>query len=129
MRDLMGMAPEGLSRGAGLALLALRLGLAVFFAVAAARNLAGDERMAADFGRWGYADWFRVTVALAQALGAALLLVPATASCGAAVLVVVLVGAVGTHLAHDGPASLLAPLPFLVAALVVLVAYRPPILR
>jgi hypothetical protein len=129
VRDLIGSAPEGLSRGAGWALLGLRVALAAFFVFAATRNLSGDPRMAEDFQRWGYADWFRILVAALQMLGGVLLLGSGTAFYGAIVLGVVLVGAVGTHLLHDPLPSALAPVPFLAATLVVLVAFRPPVLR
>lgn len=129
MRDLIGTAPEGISRGAGWALIGLRVALAAFFVFAATRNLSGNPRMVEDFQRWGYADWFRIVVAVLQVLGGVLLLNSGTAFYGAIVLGVVLVGAVGTHLLHDPPLSALAPVPFLAATLFVLVAFRPPFLR
>ena len=129
MHDLIGVAPEGLSRGASWALLVLRLALALFFVLVASRNLMGDAHMVEDFQRWGYSGWFRVLVAVLQVLGAVLLVAPGTAFYGAGLLCVVLLGAVGTHLLHDPPASALAPVPFLAAALVVLLTFRPPALR
>jgi putative oxidoreductase len=129
MHDLIGTSPEGLPRVVGWALLLLRVALAAFFVFAAARNLAGDEQMATDFARWGYPAWFRASVAVLQVVGGVLLLLPASAPWGAAVLSVVLVGAVGTHLVHDPPASALAPLPFLAAAVTIFLVHRPPLLR
>lgn len=128
MRDLIGAAPE-VARGPGIALLVLRLLLALAFLAMAGKNLAGDEAMAADFQRWGYADGFRVAVALAQVLGALLLVSAATAPFGAALLVVILGGAIWTHLRHDPPASALSAVAFLVPVLAILVLYRPPALR
>jgi len=128
VRDLIGTAPP-MPRGGALALLALRVLLALFFVIMAARNLAGDERMASDFQRWGYPGWFRVAVALLQVAGGVLLLSSSTAPFGAALLTAVLVGAVYTHLRHDPPATALSAVAFLVPVVAILVLYRPPALR
>jgi len=122
---LLSTAPDG-ARGV---VLALRVALAAFFLVMAARNLLGDARMAADFARWGYADGFRVLTAVLQATGALALLVPWTSFYGAALLCAVLVGAIATHLRHDPPASAVHPLAFLAATVVVAIATRPGALR
>ena len=129
MRDLMGTTAAGLSRGGAWTLVGLRLALACFFVFVAARNLAGDAQMAADFQRWGYPTWFRPVVALMQAAGALLLVWSGTAPYGAALLTVVMVGAVSTHLLHDPPVSALVPLVFLATVVVVVVMYRPAALR
>jgi len=128
VRDLIGSAPP-LARGTSHVLLGLRILLALFFVAMAARNLSGDERMAADFERWGYPGWFRIAVALAQVAGALLLVTAATAPFGAALLSVVLAGAVYTHLRHDPPLSAVSALAFLVPVVAILVIYRPPALR
>jgi hypothetical protein len=75
----------------------LRVLVAAFFVFLAGRNLSGDAQMAADFQRWGYADWFRTATALVQMLGALALLVPATRPLGALLLLGVLFGAIATH--------------------------------
>lgn len=106
--------------------LVLRLLLAAFFLFMAGKNLAGDETMAADFARWGYPDAFRVFTAVLQILGALLLLVPITVFAGSLLLFVVLLGAVGTHVLHDPPATLVSPVVALLVLLPVLLAHRPP---
>jgi uncharacterized membrane protein YphA (DoxX/SURF4 family) len=105
--------------------LVLRFVLCAFFVFAALKNLSGDPAMAQDFARWGYAPWFRVAVAAAQLVGAVCLLVPSLRMAGVAVLAVILVGAVGTHLMHDPPLTALTPAVFLAPlALVAVVALR-----
>lgn len=101
----------------------LRWLLAAFFVFAATRNLGGDQQMASDFARWGYPDWFRVTTALLQIVGAALLLTPRTAFYGAALLSCVLVGAVFTHALHDPLATIVFPAVFLALVTPLLLAY------
>jgi len=122
---LVSGAPEGL-RGL---VIGLRVLLAAFFLVMAARNLLGDAALAADFQRWGYSGAFRVATALLQIAGALALLLPATSFYGAALLAAVMVGAIVTHLAHDPPATAVSALVFLVLAGFVAFATRPPLLR
>lgn len=109
------------------AVMGLRVLLAAFFVYVAARNLNGDEAMAADFERWGYAVWFRKLTAYLQLLGAVALLIPApgAAFAGSVLLACILVGATATHLLFDPPAAALSPLVFLVLVSVLLWAHRP----
>jgi hypothetical protein len=109
--------------------LVLRLLLAAFFAFLAYKNLTGEPRMVEDFRRWGYADGFRVAVAVAQLAGAAALCVPPLVFPGAVTLAVVLVGAVATHLRHDPPLQAAPALVCLLLLLPVLWTTRPPLLR
>lgn len=127
--DLVLRDAAGLSRGAAIALTALRWILAAFFTLLAVRNLAGDATMAADFARWGFPSWFRVVTALLQIAGAMALLDVRGAFWGAALLAGVLVGAAATHLLHDPPAAVASPVVVLVLTGVVGVALRPPFLR
>ncbi len=127
--DLLYAPSVGGSRAATIALTSLRLLLAAFFVLVAIKNLAGDEAMASDFARWGYPDWFRVTTAVLQLAGAALLLSPSVSFHGAALLGCVLFGAVATHAIHDPPMALLSPVVFLGLVAPVLVAFRPALLR
>ena len=109
--------------------LVLRVLLALFFVYLAARNLAGDPKMAEDFRRWNYGAGFRVVVAVAQIAGAVALFVPPLAFAGAVGLTVLLLGALFTHLRHDPPASAVPALVCLLLLLPVLWAARPPLLR
>jgi uncharacterized membrane protein YphA (DoxX/SURF4 family) len=120
------VAPSG---AAHVALTALRIAVAAFFAFMAWRNLSGDPAMADDFRRWGYSDGFRQLTALLQIAGALVLLVPALTWLGAGLLGCILVGAVVTHLRFDPPTAALSPLVFMALVAVLLVAYRPVALR
>jgi len=127
VRDLIGGTPE-MPRGVALALLVLRILLALFFVAMAARNLSGDERMAADFERWGFPAWFRVATALLQLLGGVLLVSSATAPFGAALLTrCCWARSRRTCATTRRRGALAAGLPGAVVA--ILVVYRPPLLR
>ena len=126
MASVSGAGPSGLLSGA---LLVLRILLAAFFVMAAARNLLGDAQIAADFQRWHYPGWFRVLTALLQVVGAVALLPPSTAFLGAGLLTLVMLGAVGTHLWHDPPASALPALVFLALVATLLYFHRPEALQ
>ena len=53
------------------------------------------------FAAWGYPEWFLYVIATLEALGAVGLLIPRFASYAAAGLVVIMIGAIYTHLTHD----------------------------
>ena len=63
-------------------------------------KLAGNVFWVRDFHRWGYPEWFRIVVGLAEVASAALLLIPRLAVCGASVFAVVMLGAIYTHATH-----------------------------
>ncbi len=109
------------------AVLGLRILLAAFFVFVAVRNLKGDEAMAADFERWGYAGWFRQLTAWLQIAGAVALLLPVSGApfAGGMLLACILVGATVTHVRFDPPTAALSPLLFLALVSVILVACRP----
>ena len=48
------------------------------------------------FPRWGYADWFMWVIGAGEVLGGLLLFVPRTAAYGAAILIVIMLGALYT---------------------------------
>lgn len=78
----------------------LCLALALAYLVQAAYpKLAGAEWTVGAFEAFGYSPGFRFLVGVVEAVGALLLLWPRTASWGAALLIVVMTGAVYTHLA------------------------------
>jgi uncharacterized membrane protein YphA (DoxX/SURF4 family) len=57
------------------------------------------------FVDWGYPSWFRFVVGSGEIAGAVLLLVPRRRFLGAALLGVILVGAVLTHIVNQDPLS------------------------
>jgi len=72
------------------------------------------------FVDWGYPSWFRLVVGAGELVGGALLLSPRRRFLGAALLVVILVGATLTHIVNGDPLSesVSAPLHLVLAATV-----------
>lgn len=54
------------------------------------------------FRHWGYPAWFRITIGVVETAGALMLLWSRTAILGAAMILAVMLGAVGTHIVKDG---------------------------
>src|SRR6185503_2950803 len=79
-----------------------------------------------DFHRWGYPDWFRLVVGIAELISMLLLLVPRLASYGASLFAVVMLGAIFTHATHNETSRLPFNLLLLTLSLVILFARRPP---
>lgn len=105
--------------------LGLRTLIAAFFVFLAWKNLSGDPQMAADFGRWGYPDWFRKVTAWMQIAGALALIPTTTCFYGGAWLAIILLGALATHLLHDPLAASASPLVFLILLAATTVWFRP----
>lgn len=129
MTQLFFSSAEALPRYLFWGALLLRVALAAFFVLLAAKNLGGDAHMAHDFRRWGYSLAFQRLVALAQVAGAVVLVFPSVCFWGGLLLVVLMLGAIATHLVHDPPATALAPLVVGILVAVSVVSFRPPLLR
>jgi uncharacterized membrane protein YphA (DoxX/SURF4 family) len=80
---------------------ALTILLALFFLYVSYKKLAGNEITAGHFREWGYANWLLTFVGCLELTGAILLLFPATATSGALLLALVMVGASYTLLSHE----------------------------
>lgn len=80
--------------------LCVLLGLA-YLAQSAYPKIVAVEGAAGAFERFGYSQGFRLLIGILEAVGALLLLWPRTASWGAGLLIVIMMGAVYTHLATD----------------------------
>lgn len=89
-----------------LALVCLRSGL---------MKVTGNVFWIRDFHRWGYPDWFRIVVGIAELSSMALLLLPRFAAYGAAIFALVMLGAIATHATHHEATRL--PFNFLLLAL------------
>ena len=77
------------------------------------------------FQHWGYPDWFRMTVGGLELLGALLLLWWRSAPIGAALIILVMAGAMGTHIVIDHrPREVFHETVPMVLALLVLVMRR-----
>jgi uncharacterized membrane protein YphA (DoxX/SURF4 family) len=76
------------------------------------------------FRHWNYPDWFRVTIGVLEVAAAALLLYGRTAAFGAIVIIVVMLGGMGTHIVKDNGRHLTSEIVPLTLASIVLVVRR-----
>ena len=99
------MANSGKGRTVGLWVLRVLLGAA--FLAAGGAKLAGVPAMVELFQKVGVGQWFRIVTGLLEVGGGILLLIPRLTFYGAALLLLVMVGAVTAHLTVLGgnPAS------------------------
>lgn len=106
-----------------LALVCLRSGLMKM------PGMPGEEFWINDFRRWGYPDWFRIPVGVAELASMVLLLIPRLAGYGAMLFAAVMLGAIFTHATHHEAGRL--PFNFLLLALslTVVFARRPIFLK
>lgn len=103
-----------------LALICLRSGLL---------KVTGNVFWVQDFQRWGYPDWFRIVVGIAELISMALLLVPRFASYGASVFALVMLGAIFTHATHNESSRLPFNLLLLALSLIIAFTRRPTFLK
>jgi putative oxidoreductase len=74
------------------------------------------------FATWGYPVWFRVLIGVVELGAAALLLWPRTAAYGALLIIVVMLGGMGTHVfVEHRPARVTSELGQLIFASLVLI--------
>jgi putative oxidoreductase len=92
-------------------------------------KVSGNIFWIRDFHRWGYPDWFRLVVGVAELISTALLLVPRLASYGASLFALVMLGAIFTHYTNNETSRLPFNLLLLTLSLVIAVARRPSFLR
>ena len=76
----------------------LQIASAAMFLLAGSMKLGGAREMVQMFGVIGLGQWFRYLTGAIEVVSAVLLLIPAVASYGAALLAVTMVGAILTHL-------------------------------
>jgi len=74
--------------------------LALVFALSGGAKLAGLGFEIEAFARWGYPLWFMYAVGVAEAAGAAALLVSRLSAAAAGALAAMMIGALGTHVIH-----------------------------
>jgi uncharacterized membrane protein YphA (DoxX/SURF4 family) len=82
-----------------------------------------------DFHRWGYPDWFRLVIGIAELVSMALLLVPRLASYGASLFALVMLGAIFTHYTNNETSRLPFNLLLLTLSLVIASVRRPSFLK
>ena len=86
-----------------IALWMICLFLAYVFVKAGGQKFSDSSGWARAFHMWGYPVWFRILVGIAEVSAALLLLYKRTASLGAMMIVVVMLGAMATHVATNRP--------------------------
>ena len=84
-------------------------------------KVTGNVFWVRDFHRWGYADWFRILVGVAELASMVLLLIPRFASYGAGLFALVMLGAIFTHATHNEFSRL--PFNFLLLGLSLIVVF------
>ena len=77
------------------------------------------------FRGWHYPDWFRITIGVVEVAAAALLFVKRYAWIGAAMIIAVMLGGMGTHLFAGHPRHMTSEIMPLVLASIVLFVRRP----
>ena len=92
-------------------------------------KVTGNISWVRDFHRWGYPDWFRIVIGIAELTAMALLLVPRFAIYGASLFAGVMLGAIFTHYTHNETGRLPFNLLLLALSLVIAFARRPAILK
>jgi uncharacterized membrane protein YphA (DoxX/SURF4 family) len=101
------------------------LQLAFVFVVQGFAKFSATSGWTRAFTNWGYPDWFRWTVGVAEMLAGLLILWPRTAPIGSLIIVCVMVGAMGTHTFVDKkPRDVFHEVVPLALATLVLVARR-----
>ena len=96
------IAREGTGRTAEVLLWILQIVTAILFFMAAYPKLTGAPIMVDMFEKIGLGQWFRYLTGSLEAVGGILLLIPGLAGFGALLLLMIMVGAVVTHLAIVG---------------------------
>jgi uncharacterized membrane protein YphA (DoxX/SURF4 family) len=110
---------ETLPRWRRIGLWSLKVLLAAVFLAAGGAKLAGVPMMVESFEHLGLGQWFRYVTGALEVIGAVVILLPAFAAFGGALLAVIMVGATLAHLfAIPGP-SLPAIVLFALSGLVV----------
>jgi uncharacterized membrane protein YphA (DoxX/SURF4 family) len=98
-----------------LALVCLRSGLMKM------PGVPGVEFWIRDFARWGYPEWFRIVIGIAELVSFLLLLIPRFAGFGALIFGSVMLGAIVTHATHGESGRL--PFNLFLIALAAIVVY------
>jgi uncharacterized membrane protein YphA (DoxX/SURF4 family) len=101
------------------ALWALQILLATFYAIAATPKLLGNAEVVENFRRWGMPDRLYLLIGSLELLGAFGLLISGTVAWAAGGLILLMLCAAGTHIAHGEWSMLLMPMiPMLLLALI-----------
>lgn len=105
---------------ADLALWAVTLFLVSIFAQQGPAKFSNTSGWAKAFAQWHYPVWFRILIGCVETLAAVLLLTRRTAPIGAAMIALVMLGGMGTHVVTGHPQYVTSEVVPLVLSLVVL---------
>jgi uncharacterized membrane protein YphA (DoxX/SURF4 family) len=83
--------------------------LGLFFVALGGAKLAALDMFVAQFQAWGYPTWFVYVVGFAEIIGGSLLFIPSARVIGAVVLILVMIGAAGTHILAGQWVSAIVP--------------------
>jgi putative oxidoreductase len=108
-------------RVVSIAVWAISVVLALFFMAMGLPKILGSGGWPGRFAAWGYPPWFVALVGVGEIGSAVMLLFPSRAWAGAAVLSVIMFGAVATHLRYGEHMRVVVPLVLL--TLLTLVAW------
>jgi len=107
------------ARWANLALWLPTLFLVWVFAQQGSAKFSDTSGWARAFAMWHFPVWFRILIGCLEVGAALLLLVPRTAALGAGIIVVVMLGAMGTHIVRGHPTQVTSEILPLALALIV----------
>jgi len=99
--------------------------LAAGFLFAAFGKLTAQAMVVSMFASFGYPIWFMTFIGVLELIAGLAILVPRTVVAGAAIMVCIMVGAIVTESIHGSFSQLIAPVVFLVLAIVAAVLRRP----
>ena len=114
----------GQKKGKIIALWVLRVVVGLAFLAAGSSKLTGAPPMVAMFAKIGFGQWFRILTGLLEVAGAIGLFVPRFSVYAAALLAVVMVGAIGFHLTMLGGNPVPPIVLLLLASLIVWLSKR-----
>ena len=105
----------------------LQIFLAVAYLLAASGKLLSRSQVIEMFSAWGFPDRFYFVIGVFEIFGAIGLLIPRTSSYAATGLIILMIGAVLTHLVNGEGWQALRPIVFILLLAVVLLIRRPRI--
>lgn len=112
-----------------IALWLITLLLAFVFLAHGLNKFPADGGWAHAFAQWHFPVWFRILIGVIEIAAALLILWPRTASIGAAMIVVVMLGGMATHIWWGHPDQTFHEAVPLVLAIIVGIARRARLLR
>lgn len=102
----------------------MTLMLVFVFGAQGLAKFSDSSGWASAFAHWGYPVWFRLAIGVLEVLAALLVLWPRTAPVGAALIVVIMLGGMGTHIVKENGRHITSEIGPLIFASVILLARR-----